>query len=603
VFLHEAVQHGLDAAIVHASKILPLNKIGDEERQACVDLIYDRRTEGDDPLQRLLELFADRSATARVKEDRSGWAVEKRLAARIVDGDRRGLEDELEEALAQGYEPLQVINDVLLEGMGTVGELFASGEMQLPFVLQSAETMKAAVSYLEPKMEKTESSNKGTVVLATVKGDVHDIGKNLVDIILSNNGYGVVNLGIKQPIQNVIEAAEREGADAIGLSGLLVKSTLVMRDDLLELNDRGLHEYPVLLGGAALTRTYVEADLRRLYKGRLFYAKDAFEGLHTLDRLLEGLRSGSLDPDYGRAPVTERSMVPRGARPTAPSEPGARSDVAHDNPIFAPPFLGPRVVKGIPLRDVGHYLNETALFRNQWQLRPGGRSPAEYERVIDTEARPRLRELIERVTAEQLLLPAVVYGYWPAAGEGDDVVLYDPTDPDARREVACWTFPRQPAGQPGGRRLCLADFLRPAGHDDVDYLCLQLVTVGERASEESRRLFAADRYREYLEFHGLSVEMAEGLAEYWHARVRTEWGFPDASSPSLASIFRQGYRGGRYSFGYPACPDLEHHDQMFRLLDPEVIGITLTDEWELVPEQSTSALVFHHPEAKYFVIR
>jgi 5-methyltetrahydrofolate--homocysteine methyltransferase len=444
-------------------------------------------------------------------------------------------------------------------------------------------------------MEKAAVTTKGTVVLATVKGDVHDIGKNLVDIIFSNNGYRTVNLGIKQPISAIIDAAEEHRADVIGLSGLLVKSTLVMRDDLLELNDRGLDRYPVILGGAALTRTYVEADLRRLYKGRLFYAKDAFEGLRTLDTL----QGGDPDPDFGRVPVTDRSVTPRGARETAPSAPGTRSDVATDNTVFVPPFLGTEVVKGIPVRDVARYLNETALFRNQWQIRPGGRAEDEYQALLDAEATPRLRALLDRCVAEGLLVPQIVYGYFPVQSAGDDIVVYDAAEPDARREVERFSFPRQP----GDRHLCLADFVRPVGHDELDYMGLTLATVGQQATDEAQRLFAADRYRDYLELHGLSVEMAEALAEYWHARMRTEWGFPDEGDVSLASIFRQGYRGGRYSFGYPACPRLEDHEQLFRLLKPERVGMELTEEWQLVPEQSTSALVFHHPEAKYFIIR
>jgi 5-methyltetrahydrofolate--homocysteine methyltransferase len=595
IFLHECVEAGLDAAIVHAARIVPLSRIDERTRQVCLDLIYDRRHEGYDPLTELLGLFEGVTSGAVEREDRSGWSVEQRLSRRIVDGDRNGLEEELEEALASGYAPLEVVNDILLAGMKTVGDLFATGEMQLPFVLQSAETMKAAVSYLEPKMEKSDQGGKGTVVLATVKGDVHDIGKNLVDIILTNNGYEVVNLGIKVGIGEMLQAAQEHEADAIGMSGLLVKSTLVMRENLEEINQRGLTHLPVLLGGAALTRTYVERDLRQVYKGRVFYGKDAFEGLRTMDRLVEMKRSGQDDPSFGREPPT-RKLPPRRsqlATDTADQERPARSpEVATDNPVFVPPFLGSRVAKGIALDDVAAYLNKTALFRNQWGYRPErGENDEEFkERVSVT-----LRAELDKAKAKDLLVPQVVWGYYAANAEGDDLVLW--TDESRRTELTRFSFPRQRKAP----WLCIADFFRSADSGEADYAAFHLVTVGPKISRETARLFAENRYSEYLHLHGLGVEMAEALAEYWHRRIREEWGFAHEDGTSLIGLFRQQYRGGRYSWGYPACPDLEDNAKVVDLLDGGRIGVTVSEGFQLHPEQSTLAIVCHHPQAKYFV--
>jgi 5-methyltetrahydrofolate--homocysteine methyltransferase len=592
VFLHEAVEAGLDAAIVHAARIMPMHRIDDRARELALDLVWDRRRPGYDPLTELMAAFADVEATAVEREDRSGWPVEKRLETRIVDGERDGLEADLDEALAGGRPALSIINDVLLSGMKTVGDLFASGDMQLPFVLQSAETMKAAVAHLEPHMEKADSGGKGRIVVGTVRGDVHDIGKNLVDIILTNNGYEVANLGIKVPLSAFVDKATSWEADAIGMSGLLVKSTLIMRENLEELNNQGLSHLPVLLGGAALTRNYVERDLRAVYEGRLFYGKDAFEGLRTMETLMEGKRTGELDPDFGRAPGG-RQLPPRksqreGAEPEAP----ARSAVATDNKIFVPPFVGSRVSKGISLDDIAGYLNETALFRNQWQFRPEGGEP---DADFKTRIRPTLRDELAKAKANGALVPGVAWGYFPVNGDGGDLVVW--TGEDRRTEQMRFHFPRQ-RKEPWH---CIADFFRPLDSGEVDYAGFSVVTMGEVASEHAAELFASDRYQEYLFFHGLSVEMTEALAEFWHRRMREEWGFADEDGPSLAGLFRQQYRGSRYSWGYPACPDLEDQVKVAELLDIGRIGVKVSEEFQLHPEQSTSAIVVHHPEAKYFI--
>ncbi|HET6953923.1 MAG TPA: methionine synthase [Acidimicrobiales bacterium] len=605
VFLHECVQAGLDSAIVHAARIMPLNKIPEEQVKVCLDLIYDRRDDsGYDPLAALLDVFADVTVARQEKQDRSGWPVEERLTARIIDGDREGLTADLDEAMAQGLAPLDIINDVLLAGMKVVGELFGSGQMQLPFVLQSAETMKASVAHLEPHMERVEGdSGKGRIVLATVKGDVHDIGKNLVDIILTNNGYEVHNLGIKIGIAEMIEKAQEVRADAIGMSGLLVKSTLIMRDNLEELNARELADIPVLLGGAALTRSYVERDLRDIYEGRLFYGKDAFEGLHVMDRLGAIKRGAEQDdPDWGRVPSESRvpsraslGLAERGDEPP-PDLPARSPDVVTDNELFVPPFLGSRVVKGLSIDEIAGYLNETALFRNQWQFRPeGGESDAEFKARI----RPTLRDELAKAKADGLLVPQVVYGYFPANGDGNDLVIW--TDETRSAERARFAYPRQTKAP----YYCIADFFRPAGGDEVDYAGFSIVTMGPAVSERTAKLFADDRYQEYLLLHGLGVEMAEALAEYWHRRMREEWGFAQEDGPSLAGLFRQQYRGGRYSWGYPACPDLEDNMTVLSLLEGERIGLECNEEtgFQYQPEQTTSALVCHHPQAKYFVAR
>ncbi|MGI9601503.1 MAG: methionine synthase [Acidimicrobiales bacterium] len=604
VFLHECVEAGLDSAIVHAGKIVPLARMSDEHRQVCLDLVWDRRgTDGGDgtdpkydPLVKLLEVFEDVESVKTVKEDRTDWTIERILETRIIEGDREGLTDDLELA-RQTTKPLDIVNNTLLAGMKVVGDQFASGEMQLPFVLQSAETMKAAVAHLEPHMEKADGdAGKGKIVLATVKGDVHDIGKNLVDIIMSNNGYETVNLGIKVSINEMIDSALAEGADAIGMSGLLVKSTLIMRDNLEELNDRGLADLPIMLGGAALTRTYVEKDLREVYDGRLFYGKDAFEGLRTMDRLMEISRGEEDDPEFGTVP-TGRDRSERTKPDVDPATIPARSpEAAIDNPVFTPPFLGSKVMKGIGLDDIAEYINETALFRNQWQFRP---EKGEDDAAFKDRIRPLLREQLGAAKAGDMLVPQVVYGYFPANGDGNDLVIW--TDESRTEERCRFTYPRQKV-EPW---LCIADFFRPIDGDEVDYAAFHIATMGQQVSEVTAELFAADKYQDYLMVHGIGVEMAEALAELWHRRIREEWGFADEDGPDLQGLFRQKYRGGRYSWGYPACPDLEDNALVLELLEGERIGLECNEEtgWQYQPEQTTSALICHHPRAKYFVAR
>ena len=598
VYLHEAREAGLDSAIVHASKILPLARIPQEQIDVCQDLIYDRRASDYDPLMKLLEIFAGVSSVAAVKEDRTDWTVEQILRQRIIDGDREGLVDDLERAMAQGIAPLTIINDILLDGMREVGELFGSGQMQLPFVLQSAETMKTAVAYLEPFMERAEgeSSSKGKLVLATVKGDVHDIGKNLVDIICTNNGYEVVNIGIKIGIQEMIDKVKEVNADALGMSGLLVKSTIIMRENLEELNTQGLSNIPVLLGGAALTRSYVEQDLRKVYDGRVFYGRDAFEGLATLDKLMELKKTGVDDVDFGRK-IGERQIPRREKVEVDPSTIPSRSpEVESNNTVFVPPFLGTKVVKGIGLDEIAEYINETALFRNQWQYRPNeGETDADFKDRI----RPLLREQLAAAKAGGYLVPQLVYGYFAVNGDGNDLVVW--TDATRSQELTRFAYPRQKEAP----YMCIADFFRPIDSGEVDYASFHIVTMGQLVSDKAAELFAENKYNDYMVIHGIGVEMAEALAEYWHHRIRSEWGFVEEDGPSVAGLFRQQYRGGRYSWGYPACPDLEDNARVAEILEAGRIGIEVSEEtgWQYQPEQTTSALICHHPKAKYFVAR
>ncbi|MGC4879212.1 methionine synthase [Micromonospora sp. DT43] len=610
VFLHECVQAGLTSAIVHASKILPMSKIPDEQREVALDLVYDRRREGYDPVQRFLELFEGvdvTSARATRAQELAALPLDERLKRRIIDGERNGLEADLDEAMAGGRSPLSIINDILLDGMKVVGELFGSGQMQLPFVLQSAEVMKTAVAYLEPHMETTEDGGKGRIVLATVRGDVHDIGKNLVDIILSNNGYEVVNIGIKQPISAILDAAEQHRADAIGMSGLLVKSTVIMKENLAEMATRGVAErWPVLLGGAALTRAYVEDDLRSMFPGQVHYARDAFEGLSLMDKVMTAKRGGApvIDPEREAALATRRARRERQRSVVTESLPelhdsSVRSDVAADVAVPTPPFFGTRVVKGVPMADYAALLDERATFRGQWGLNGarGGKGPS-YDELVETEGRPRLRYWLDRLIADQVLEAAVVYGYFPAYSEGNDLVVLDE---NGHAERARFSFPRQRQE----RRLCLADFFKPKG-DQLDVVALQLVTVGQPVSEYAAKLFARNEYRDYLEVHGLSVQLTEALAEYWHRRIRAELTLPDGrplghdDPTDLAGILRNDYRGCRYAFGYPACPDLEDRAKIVELLGSERIGVELSEEFQLMPEQATDAIVVHHPEASYF---
>jgi 5-methyltetrahydrofolate--homocysteine methyltransferase len=602
VFLQHALDRGLTGAIVHFSKILPLHRIPAEEVRVAEDLIFDRRGDGYDPLQAFIALFEGRAGDKAPQKGRPE-KLEDRLAQRIVDGDRQELEADLALAM-QSYKPLDIINDILLSGMKTVGELFGAGKMQLPFVLQSAETMKMAVRYLEPFMERVEGQEKGTVVLATVRGDVHDIGKNLVDIILTNNGYRVVNLGIKQPIGAIVEAAKEYRAHAIGMSGLLVKSTVVMRENLEEMSRQGL-DVPVMLGGAALTRRYVEEDCVKSYAcGRVAYARDAFDGLALMDRIVgnnfDGYLADRQERNAGR-PVNEKRKLGRAAdaRPLRPVDLEEirvrRAELSRGVPVPLPPFWGAQTIARVPVKAIVPYLNERMLYQFQWGYRKDGRSLGEYKEWARRELRPVLARIADIAIRESILVPQAAYGYWRCAAEGNDVVLFGE---DGRREVARFSFPRQ--AKDGG--LCIADFFRDVDDPERDVIGLQVVTMGRRSSDVAREWFAGDRYQDYLYLHGLSVEMAEAFAEYLHKRIRGELGFAAEEARDHDEMLAQGYRGSRYSFGYPACPNLADQKQLLDLLRADEIGITLSDEDQLNPEQSTSAIVVHHPQAKYFSV-
>jgi 5-methyltetrahydrofolate--homocysteine methyltransferase len=627
VFLHDCVEAGMNSAIVNASKILPLIRFNEHEIDTARDLIYDRRKfDGDvcvyDPLVEFTNLFEGKTAQS-IKPDISNLPIEEKLKHHIIDGEKIGLEDSLKEAMEK-YPPLDIINNILLDGMKTVGDLFGSGQMQLPFVLQSAEAMKSAVKFLEPFMDKVEGVEKGTLVLATVKGDVHDIGKNLVDIILTNNGYKVVNLGIKQPIDDILRSWEETKADAVGMSGLLVKSTLIMRDNLELMNERGI-EVPVILGGAALNRRYVDNDLIPLYNGRLFYARDAFDGLHAMDMLtageqlevpnaelrvqrsLEAAASGADPRSAIPTPQSEEDLVGEDAklgavaarvssRASGDTSHTTHSDVSTDVEIPKAPFYGSKVVEITDLTKVFAFINETALFKGQWQFKQGKKSAKEYQAILEETVYPKFAAIKAEAIRDKLLEAKLVYGYFPCRSAGNDLVILSD---DEKTEKVRFAFPRQPVEQRGGKNLCLADYF---AEDRTDVVAFQLVTMGRKASEHSAKLFGSDNYQDYLLFHGLSVESAEALAEMWHKRIREELGIAGEDSPDLAKLFHQGYRGSRFSFGYPACPNLEDQAKIFELLDPSRIDVELTEEFQLDPEQSTSAIVVHHPQARYFNI-
>ena len=626
VFLHEASEAGLDSAIIDAAKIVPLASIPEDRLKVALDLIYDRReydANGNltyDPLSAMLDLFAGVDS-ASLRDARAAelaaLSVTERLKRRIIDGEAKGLEADLDSARAEGHKPLDIINDFLLAGMQVVGQRFASGEMQLPFVLQSAEVMKSAVALLEPFMEKTEAAGKGKIVLATVRGDVHDIGKNLVDIILTNNGYDVVNIGIKQIINEIIAAAEEHNADVIGMSGLLVKSTLVMKENLEELTNRGLaKKWPVILGGAALTRSFVEDDLASEFPGVVRYAKDAFEGLALMEPLVQIARGA--DPDSVGLPALKKRIHAKTTLTlTEESQMPARSDVASDNPVPNIPFWGTRVVKGLALADFAAFLDERATFMGQWGLKPSRGDGAGYEELVQTEGRPRLRYWLDRILAEGIADASVVYGYFPAVSEGDDViVLHHNDDPEGLlgqkgllapdggsngqigTERIRFSFPRQRRD----RHLCLADFIKAKSTGQVDVLGLQLVTFGSNVEKVTAELFAKNNYRDYMELNGLAMQLTEALAEFWHSRIREELGFASEDPKDLAGMFDLKYRGARFSLGYPACPEMEDRKKVVELLKPERVGVELSEELQLHPEQSTDAFVFHHPEAKYFSV-
>ncbi|NKB55632.1 MAG: methionine synthase [Alphaproteobacteria bacterium] len=601
VFLDHAVRRGMTGAILHVSKIMPLHAIPEREREVAEDLIFDRSRDGYDPLTEFLGLFEGRTATKDVEKERPE-NVEERLSQRIIDGDKQGLEDDLSEAM-ESHPPLDIINTFLLDGMKVVGELFGAGKMQLPFVLKSAETMKAAVAFLEPHMERVEGQHKGTIVLATVKGDVHDIGKNLVDIILTNNGYNVVNLGIKQPINEILSAAEEHAAQAIGLSGLLVKSTVVMRENLNEMTRAGL-KIPVILGGAALTRAYVEEDCVQAYAcGRVAYARDAFDGLGLMDKVVNDkfdTHLQAVSEKRSNRPTNRKKALGRAKTTVAPdpvvSAEKRRALVTEDAPP-TPPFWGPRIIARVPVPALLPYLNERMLYQFQWGYRKDGRSLTEYMEWAKGELRPILKRMTDVAIQQDILIPQAAYGYWKAAGDGDDLVLFDE---GGATEVARFPLPRQAEGD--GK--CIADYVLDASHgpDRRDVVALQVVTMGQHASDTAREWFGEDRYQDYLYLHGLGVEMAEAMAEYTHKRIRAELGFTAEESRDFEKLLQQEYRGSRYSFGYPACPKVEDQSMILDLLGADRIGIELSDEFQLHPEQSTSAIVILHPKAKYFSV-
>jgi 5-methyltetrahydrofolate--homocysteine methyltransferase len=609
VYLHYALEYGLDSAILHAAKIMPLSSIDEKGKELCRRLLFDDRSAGD-PLHQLIEHYADKKADTK-KSASLGATVEERLKQAIIQGRRETLIADLD-AARERYSPIDVINKILLDGMKVVGDLFGSGQMQLPFVLQSAEVMKSAVAHLEQFMEKVEGAEKGKIVLATVKGDVHDIGKNLVDIILSNNGYKVYNLGIKQPVENMIAEFQKQGADAIGMSGLLVKSTVVMKEDLLSLNERGLAP-PVILGGAALNRRYVEQDLRALYRGQLFYGEDAFDGLRIMDQLvarkkIESVGSVALKGVAAAArriaadapqPVPTATAQPRIEAECCPTHTAARRVIRPSSLKPSPnvpraPFWGSRVVTDIRVEEVFGFLNERTLFSTQWQLRKSNVSPAEYERQMRQEAYPALERLQRLCLEENILRPAVVYGFFPCASAGNDLIIFDEGGSTERLR---FSFPRQDDAE----HLCLADYFRPTETVRAsDVVAFMAVTVGPEVTRRALALYEAGAYKDYLYLHGLGVESAEALAECFHKRMRQEWGIAGEDAADVPKLFKKHYRGCRYSFGYPACPALEDQAKLFELLDPERVGITLSEQFQLDPEQSTTALVAHHPQAKYF---
>ena len=612
VYLHYALEYGLDSAILHASKIMPLSQIDKEGKELCRRLLFDERDAGD-PLHQLIEHYADKKSSASKKQS-LGDTLEERLKQAIIQGRRDSLTADLDAGM-QKYDPVEIINKILLSGMKVVGDLFGSGQMQLPFVLQSAEVMKAAVAYLEPHMEKVEGQEKGKIVLATVKGDVHDIGKNLVDIILTNNGYKVYNIGIKQPVENMISEWQKQQADAIGMSGLLVKSTVIMKDDLITLNERGLNP-PVILGGAALNRKYVEKDLRAIYKGALHYGADAFDGLRIMDNLVEQKKRDAISDALSGAKTGRKAAV---MEPTTPANSTQQVDVIevnHDETssefgpgsprstklakapnLPTPPFLGSRVRTDFDMAEVFQFINERTLFSTQWQFRKGKATLEEYERQMNEIAKPAFARLKEMCLTENLLRPAVTYGFFPAASDGTTLSIFA-EDGQTVRET--FDFPRQDYAD----HLCLADYIEPLHNGKaIDHVAFMAVTVGHPVSIRCKELYEANKYQDYLFLHGLSVESAEALAEYFHREIRKEWGIAGDDDPDISKLFKTHYRGCRYSFGYPACPNLDDQTGLFNLIEPGRVEITLTEQFLLEPEQSTTAIVFHHPDAKYFTVK
>jgi 5-methyltetrahydrofolate--homocysteine methyltransferase len=575
VFLHHAVEAGLDAAILNAGKVVPLSSVPSDQRRLADDLLFGRYEKGD-VLQAFMGLFDAAGTVEPRRADEPSVPVIERLRRNVVRGDRSGLDAMLEEALGD-RPPLAIVNEILLEAMKEVGELFGRGDMQLPFVLKSAEVVKAAVRYLEPRMERLAITTKGTLVLATVAGDVHDIGKNLVDILLSNNGYRVVNLGIRQPIEAVLDAARREGADAIGLSGLLVKSTGVMRDGVIEMSRRG-DSTPVLLGGAALNARFVDGEVRPKALGPVVYCADAFAGL----KAMEDLASLKAAPRSVPAPAKARPDVPAAAREVV--------DQVEPPPT---PFIGTRVEDSPPIGEIAAYVNRVTLFRGQWQFKKGKMSDEEWRGYASDRLEPMFRERLERYASGGVVAPRAIWGFVHANSDGDAVLVFDATGARAAR----FDFPRQARGG----QLCLADYLLPVSSGRRDVLGVQIATVGPDASRREKELFEAGEFAEYLYLHGMSVELVEATAEWVHRRIRDAWGIAGDDAADVDEVLRKGYRGCRYSFGYPACPALEDQRTLLRLLGADRIGVTLTEQLQMVPEQTTSAIVFHHPAARYFV--
>jgi 5-methyltetrahydrofolate--homocysteine methyltransferase len=588
LMLYHAVQAGLDLAIFNSAKVIPVARIPEAQRRAAEDLIFDRRTADYDPLKALMDCFGDSKAIVLPTSTQEAMGPEARLRQDILEGEKQRILADVDEAL-KTHDPLHLINAVLLNAMKEVGERFGAGTMQLPFVLESAEVMKSAIGRIQPFLPKDASTSKGRVVLATVKGDVHDIGKNLVDIILSNNGFEVENLGIKQPVEAILAAVEQAPTLALGLSGLLVKSTAIMRENLIHMAEKGF-TVPVILGGAALTRDFVEQECAPLYPGLVRYAEDAFEGLRDLERL----RQGKAPTPGAAAGGSQITVVHRGEGAVPLTSDGQSSWVRRPADLPEPPFWG--------VRDLAHgpealfaFLDTFVVIRNRWSFTQGMLSDVAFEAVLKEKAEPLLETWKRRLLSEPLLRPRARYGYFPVQAAGDALRIFTP---DRSRVVSEWHFPRQAAG----RRLCIPDFFEPVGSDRFDVLALQLVSLGQEAADHAAELFAADRYADYFTFHGLATELTEAYAELVHARIRGELGIQGRDGTQLRQLFSQGYQGSRYSFGYPACPELTGNALLLERLDGAAIGVELTEEFQMVPEYATSALVAWHPQARYFAV-
>ena len=619
IFLDECIKAGLDSAIIAPNKILPLSKISAETKKLCLDLIYDRRKfENEiciyDPLVELTKAFQDITISDFKKASTSNknLTLEEKLKNHIVDGEKIGLEEQLNNALKK-YKPLEIINTYLLDGMKVVGELFGSGQMQLPFVLQSAETMKFAVSVLEPHMETVdEKISNGKLLIATVKGDVHDIGKNLVDIILSNNGFDVINLGIKQDVSAIIDAQKKHKADCIAMSGLLVKSTAFMKDNLEAFNNAEIN-VPVILGGAALTPKFVNEDCSQIYKGKILYGKDAFTDLQFMNDYMDSKKKGNWSNENGFTNTDDIQIKLASPRSSAKDknlnknfektksiqliENFNRSNFVEEEEPIKAPFLGTRVLQDIEIDfdKLIFYLDKKALFSGQWQIKKNkGQSVEEYNNYLDSYANPLLEKWINIILDKGLISPKAVYGYFRCGRNDNSIYLFDNV---SNKRISEFNFPRQKSGN----NLCIADFYCDLKNNEpVDIFPMQAVTMGEIASEYSQELFKADKYSDYLIFHGLTVQLAEALAEYVHSIVRIECGFKSYEPNNNREILAQKYRGARYSFGYPACPKVSDSNIQLSLLDTKRINLTMDESEQLHPEQSTTAIISLHSKAKYF---